>query len=579
MSQSAPQPNPQEYLQNLMQAGQDVVQQFERALAGGNVIAASDLKWPAATPTSVTEMFDLQRRYFEQMGQLWSSFLPGLSGDERKPVVAPPKGDNRFRDEAWQKEPYYDAVKQSYLIGAKFLHDFVEQANVDEKMKMQLRFYARQFTDAISPSNFPMTNPEVIRTAIDTRCESLTEGMKNLMEDIQKGRISMTDESAFEVGENIAITPGEVIYENELIQLIQYKPTTEQVEKRPLLLVPPCINKYYVLDLTPANSFVRYALEQGHPVFLISWRSADESIAHLTWDDYIEKGIVQAVEVVTDVAKAKDVNILGFCVGGTLLGCAAAVMAARGDDRLASVTLLTTMLDFADTGEIGIMVDENYVRTREATIGQGGILPGKELAFVFSTLRANDLIWSFVVNNYLKGATPDAFDLLYWNSDSVNLPGPMYCWYIRHAYLENAIKDPGRTVQCGVPVDLSAIKAPVYLLAAKEDHIVPWKTAYLASRLLGGDIRFVLGASGHIAGVVNPAARNKRNYWLNTDLGAEPDAWLDQAQEVPGSWWPDWDRWLKERSTGTKAAPAKLGNKTFAPIEPAPGRYVKVRAV
>jgi polyhydroxyalkanoate synthase subunit PhaC len=579
MSQSAPQPNPQEYLQNLMQAGQDVVQQFERALAGGNVIAASDLKWPAATPTSVTEMFDLQRRYFEQMGQLWSSFLPGLSGDERKPVVAPPKGDNRFRDEAWQKEPYYDAVKQSYLIGAKFLHDFVEQANVDEKMKMQLRFYARQFTDAISPSNFPMTNPEVIRTAIDTRCESLTEGMKNLVEDIQKGRISMTDESAFEVGENIAITPGEVIYENELIQLIQYKPTTEQVEKRPLLLVPPCINKYYVLDLTPANSFVRYALEQGHPVFLISWRSADESIAHLTWDDYIEKGIVQAVEVVTDVAKAKDVNILGFCVGGTLLGCAAAVMAARGDDRLASVTLLTTMLDFADTGEIGIMVDENYVRTREATIGQGGILPGKELAFVFSTLRANDLIWSFVVNNYLKGATPDAFDLLYWNSDSVNLPGPMYCWYIRHAYLENAIKDPGRTVQCGVPVDLSAIKAPVYLLAAKEDHIVPWKTAYLASRLLGGDIRFVLGASGHIAGVVNPAARNKRNYWLNTDLGAEPDAWLDQAQEVPGSWWPDWDRWLKERSTGTKAAPAKLGNKTFAPIEPAPGRYVKVRAV
>src|SRR4051794_8549680 len=445
MPQSAPQPDPQQYLQSLMQAGQEVVQQFERALSGAAVTRPPDPRGAAPPPRAIGALSDPQRRYLEQMGQLWSSFLPGLSGDERKPVVAPPKGDNRFRDEAWQKEPYYDAVKQSYLIGAKFLHDFVEQANVDEKMKMQLRFYARQFTDAISPSNFPMTNPEVIRTAIDTRCESLTEGMKNLMEDIQKGRISMTDESAFEVGENIAITPGEVIYENELIQLIQYKPTTEQVEKRPLLLVPPCINKYYVLDLTPANSFVRYALEQGHPVFLISWRSADESIAHLTWDDYIEKGIVQAVEVVTDVAKAKDVNILGFCVGGTLLGCAAAVMAARGDDRLASVTLLTTMLDFADTGEIGIMVDENYVRTREATIGQGGILPGRELAFVFSTLRANDLIWSFVVNNYLKGATPDAFDLLHWNSDSVNLPGPMYCWYIRHAYLENAIKDPGRT--------------------------------------------------------------------------------------------------------------------------------------
>src|SRR3954453_2454775 len=579
MSQSAPQPNPQEYLQNLMQVGQDIVQQFERALAGGDVIAASDLKWPAATTTSVTEMFDLQRRYFEQIGQLWSSFLPGLFGEERKPVAAPAKGDNPFRDEAWQKEPYYDAVKQSYLIGAKFLHDFVEQANVDDKTKLQLRFYARQFTDAISPSNFPMTNPEVIRTAIDTRCESLVSGLKNLMDDVQKGRISMTDESAFKVGKNLAITPGEVIYENELIQLIQYTPTTEQVEKRPLLLIPPCINKFYILDFTPANSFVRYAIDQGHPVFLVSWRSADESIAHLTWDDYIEKGVVQAVDVVTNVSKADDVNILGFCVGGTLLGCAAAVMSARSDNRLASVTLLTTMLDFSDVGEIGIMVDENYVRTREATIGQGGILPGKELAFGFATLRANDLIWSYVVNNYLKGATPDAFDLLYWNSDSVNLPGPMYCWYIRHAYLENAIKDPGRTVQCGVPVDLSAIKAPVYLLAAKEDHIVPWKTAYLASRLLGGDIRFVLGASGHIAGVVNPAARNKRNYWLNTDLGAEPEAWLDQAQEVPGSWWPDWDRWLKERSIGTKAPPAKLGNKTYAPIEPAPGRYVKVRAV
>jgi polyhydroxyalkanoate synthase len=576
MPQSAPQSDPQHSLQGLIQAGQDVVQQFERALSGGNVIAPSDIKWPAATPTSVTDLFDLQRRYFEQMGQLWGSFLTP-PGAERKPVAAPAKGDNRFRDEAWQKDPYYDAVKQSYLIGAKFLYDFVEQANVDERTKLQLRFYARQFTAAISPSNFPVTNPEVIRTAIDARCESLVSGLKNLMDDVQKGRISMTDESAFEVGKNLAITPGEVIYENELIQLIQYTPTTEQVEKRPLLLIPPCINKFYILDLTPANSFVRYAIDQGHPVFLVSWRSADESIAHLTWDDYIEKGVVQAVDVVTNVSKADDVNILGFCVGGTLLGCAAAVMSARSDNRLASVTLLTTMLDFSDVGEIGIMVDENYVRTREATIGQGGILPGKELAFVFATLRANDLIWSYVVNNYLKGATPDAFHLLYWNSDSVNLPGPMYCWYIRHAYLENAIKDPGRTKQCGVPVDLSAIKVPVYLLAAREDHIVPWKTAYLASNLLGGEVQFVLGASGHIAGVINPASRGKRNYWVNPKLGVEPEDWLAEAQEIPGSWWPDWDRWLKERSTGTTAAPTKLGNKTYQPIEPAPGRSVKIR--
>jgi len=296
MPQSAPQSDPQHSLQGLIQAGQDVVQQFERALSGGNVIAPSDIKWPAATPTSVADLFDLQRRYFEQMGQLWGSFLTP-PGAERKPVAAPAKGDNRFRDEAWQKDPYYDAVKQSYLIGAKFLYDFVEQANVDERTKLQLRFYARQFTAAISPSNFPVTNPEVIRTAIDARCESLVSGLKNLMDDVQKGRISMTDESASEVGKNLAITPGEVIYENELIQLIQYTPTTEQVEKRPLLLIPPCINKFYILDLTPANSFVRYAIDQGHPVFLVSWRSADESIAHLTWDDYIEKGVVQAVDV------------------------------------------------------------------------------------------------------------------------------------------------------------------------------------------------------------------------------------------------------------------------------------------
>jgi polyhydroxyalkanoate synthase len=578
MPQLSPHTNPQEYLQSLMQAGQEVLQQFERALSSGGAIAPSDLKWPAATPTSIADLFDLQRGYFEQVGQLWSSFLIA-PGENRKPVAIPAKGDNRFRDEGWHKEPYFDAVKQSYLIGAKFLHDFVEQADVDEKTKLQLRFYARQFTDAISPSNFPATNPEVVRTAIESRFESLTSGMKNLMDDIQKGRISMTDESAFEVGINLAVTSGDVIYENELIQLLQFKPVTEQIEKRPLLLIPPCINKYYILDLTPANSFVRYAVEQGHAVFLVSWRSADESTAHLTWDDYIEKGVVQVIDVVTDVTNADDVNILGFCVGGTLVGCAAAVMQARGDNRLASITLLTTMLDFSDPGEIGIMVDENYVQMRDATIGRGGILPGKELAFVFSTLRANDLIWTYVVNNYLKGATPDAFDLLYWNSDSVNLPGPMYCWYIRHAYLENAIKDPGRTVQCGVPVDLSSIKVPVYMLATREDHIVPWKTAYLASNLLSGEVRFVLGASGHIAGVINPASRSKRNYWVNPQTGAEPDKWLAEAQEVPGSWWPDWDRWLKERSTGTTAAPAKLGNKPHQPIEPAPGRYVKVRTI
>jgi len=585
MSQSAPQPNPQEYLQNLMQAGQNVVQQFEQALSSGNVIAASDLKWPAATPTSVTEMFDLQRRYFEQMGQLWNSFLPGLSGDERKPVVAPPKGDNRFRDEAWQKEPYYDAVKQSYLIGAKFLHDFVEQANVDEKMKMQLRFYARQFTDAISPSNFPMTNPEVIRTAIDTRCESLTEGMKNLMEDIQKGRISMTDESAFEVGENIAITPGEVIYENELIQLIQYKPTTEQVEKRPLLLVPPCINKYYVLDLTPANSFVRYALEQGHPVFLISWRSADESIAHLTWDDYIEKGAIQAIQAVREITgqdrKGGQINTLGFCVGGTILSTALAVLAARGEKPAASVTLLTTFLDFSDTGILDIFVDEPMVQYREMQLGKGGLLPGGDLASTFSFLRPNDLVWNYVVGNYLKGETPPPFDLLYWNSDATNLPGPFYAWYLRNTYHENKLAEPDALTVCGEKIDLRRIDIPAYIYGSREDHIVPIGGAYASTQILPGKKRFVMGASGHIAGVINPPAKNKRSHWIRADgkLPKTQAEWLAGAQEHPGSWWTDWSQWLKGHAGKQIPAPKTYGKgKAYQAIEPAPGRYVKARA-
>jgi polyhydroxyalkanoate synthase len=562
--------NSASHLEGLMQAGQDMVRQFERALAPAEG-AKPGLGWPM--PVEFTRAAELQMRYLEQMGALWRTAM--LGGEA--PVAQPAKGDNRFRDKAWQSEPYYDTIKQSYLIGSKFLHDLVEEAQVDDRTKMQLRFYAKQYTDAISPSNFPATNPEVIRTAIETRAESLTSGMQNLIEDLQKGRITMTDEAAFEIGRNIVVTPGSVIFENELIQVIQYAPTTETVEKRPLLLVPPCINKFYVLDLTPDNSFVRWAVEQGHRVFLISWRNADAEIERFTWDDYLERGVIKALDVVCDATGERSVNMLGFCVGGTLLGCTAAVLAGRGDDRIASVTLLTTMLDFSDTGEIGIMVDETYVATREAAIGQGGLLPGKELAFVFSTLRANDLIWNYVVNNYLKGATPDAFDLLYWNSDAVNLPGPMYCWYTRNCYLENALKVRGKTVQAGVPVDLSKIKAPLYVLAAREDHIVPWRTAYATSALVGGGVRYVLAASGHIAGVINPPARGKRSHWINDEIEADPEEWLKGATEHPGSWWPDWDLWLKSHSAGTIDAPKELGGGGHVPIEPAPGRYVRVR--
>ncbi len=568
----------QAYLENLMRAGQDAMKQFDSALASAAGVQNEELLSSGRPLFPFALVADLQREYLKQMWRLWNAmFLQTFSGGAHADVALA-KGDKRFKDASWREQPYYDLLKQTYLLGSRQLHEFVDRAQVDDRTRLQLRFYARQFIDAMSPSNFPATNPEVIRKAIETRSTSLTDGMKNLIDDLQKGRITRVDESAFEVGRNLATTPGSVVFENELIQLIQYAPRTSQVEKTPLLVVPPCINKYYLLDLGAGNSLVEYAVAQGHQVFLISWRSAVPETGHLTWDDYLEMGPLKAVDVVLDITGAERTNALGFCVGGTILSCAAAVLAARGQDKLATVTLLTTMLDFSDTGEIGLLIDAGSVALREAAIGKGGILPGKELAFTFGTLRANDLIWRYVVDNYLKGATPDAFDLLYWDSDSVSLPGPMYCWYTRNTYLENNIKDPGKTVQCGVPVDLSKVNVPIYLLASREDHIVPWKTAFRSKDLLGGDARFVLAASGHVAGVINPPARNKRSHWLNDDLDSDPQGWFDAAEEKPGSWWPDWDAWMKRHSDGTVSAPAAQGNQNYPAIEPAPGRYVKEKS-
>ena len=578
MTNTPPSADASRYLESLMRAGQDAMKQFDDALASAAGVRGKEANLPDQFFPPSGLIADLQREYFRQLWRFWNTtFLQAISGGTNS-NAALAKGDKRFKDDAWSEQPYYELLKQSYLLGSRQLHEFVDRAQVDDRTKLQLRFYARQFIDAMSPANFPATNPEVIRKAIETRSASLTDGMKNLIEDIQKGRITRVDESAFEVGRNLAITPGSVVFENELIQLIQYAPQTGEVEKTPLLIVPPCINKYYLLDLGAGNSLVEYAVAQGHQVFLISWRSAVPETGHLTWDDYLEMGPLRAVDVVLDITGAERTHALGFCVGGTILSCAAAVLAARQQDKLATVTLLTTMLDFSDTGEIGLLIDKTSVALREAAIGKGGILPGKELAFTFGTLRANDLIWRYVVDNYLKGATPDAFNLLFWDSDSVSLPGPMYCWYTRNTYLENNIKDPGKTTQCGVPVDLSKITAPVYLLASREDHIVPWKAAYLTKDLIGGDARFVLAASGHVAGVINPPARNKRSHWLNDELVSDPQRWIEAAQEKPGSWWPDWDAWMKHHSSGTIPAPTELGNAQYHPIEPAPGRYVKLKS-
>ena len=571
MNSSSPPSGSSAHLESLMRAGQQSMKQFDDALTSAMGVEGKPATRDASSPFAVAA--NLQWQFWSPIVDFWKGALGNASA-----AGSPPRRDRRFQDEAWQHSPYYQLIKKSYLITSKQLAELVDQAQVDEKSKLQLRFYARQFIDAMSPSNFPATNPEVIQTAIRTRSGSLVAGMQNLIEDLQKGRITRVDESAFEVGRNLAATPGSVVFENELIQLIQYTPQTAEVEKTPLLIVPPCINKYYLLDLGAGNSFVEYAVSRGHQVFLISWRSAVPEIQNLTWDDYLNLGVLRSIEVVRDIAKVDQIHALGFCVGGTILSCAAGVLAARGENKLATITLLTTMIDFADTGEIGLLIDENSLALREATIGRGGILPGKELAFTFGTLRANDLIWRYVVESYLKGAPPDVFDLLYWDSDSVSLPGPMYCWYTRNAYVENKIKEPGATTQCGERIDLSKVKVPIFILASREDHIVPWQSAFRSKDLMGKEPRFVLAASGHVAGVINPPARNKRSYWVNDNLNCVSDNWLENSEEKPGSWWPDWDGWMKGHSSGSVRAPTELGNANFQVIESAPGRYVKLKS-
>ena len=567
---------PSDYLESLMKAGQQATKQFDDAFAASMGVQGKPAKDEGPSPFAVAA--NLQLQVWSPVLDFWRGFLNEKPAPGSEPPARAPRGDRRFNDEAWSHSPYYDLLKQSYLLNSKQLSEFVDQAQVDDRSKLQLRFYARQFIDAMSPSNFPATNPEVIRTAIRTRSASLTAGMQNLIGDLQKGRITRVDEAVFEVGRNLAVTPGEVVFQNELIQLIQYTPQTPAVEKTPLLIVPPCINKYYLLDLGAGNSFVEYAVAQGHQVFLISWRSAVAETQYRTWDDYLMLGPLKAIEVVRDIANVDKVHALGFCVGGTILSCAAGVLAARGEDKLVTMTLLTTMIDFADTGEIGLLINQASAVLREATIGSGGILPGKELAFTFGTLRANDLIWRYVVDSYMKGAPPETFDLLYWDSDSVSLPGPMYCWYTRNTYIENKVKEPGATTQCGMRIDLSKAKIPLYLLASREDHIVPWQSAYRSKGLIGKDPRFVLAASGHVAGVINPPARKKRNYWTHEDLSCEAGEWLEKAEKKPGSWWPDWDAWMKRHSNGTVPPPTHPGNAKYQVLEKAPGRYVKQKS-
>ncbi len=520
-------------------------------------------------PSAVVQ---LQNDYMQQLTSLWQEMLASK---------APTVKDKRFAAPEWQTNPLHAFNAAAYLLNARFLMSMADAVEATPRAKQKIRFAVQQMVDAMSPANFLVSNPEALQKIIDTKGESLTRGITHMLEDMHKGHISQTDESAFEVGRNVATTEGAVVFENELFQLIQYKPLTAKVYQRPLLLVPPCINKYYILDLQPENSLVRYAVEQGHTVFLVSWCNPDESLGHATWDDYILNGAVKAIEVVQEISGQDQINALGFCVGGTIISSALALLYGRGENPVSSLTLLTTLLDFSDTGVIDVYIDEAQVAMREQSIGKGGLMPGRDFASAFSSLRPNDLVWNYVKSNYLKGEDPPPFDLLYWNADSTNLPGPMFCFYLRNMYLENNLRVPGKVKVAGEKIDLSKVDTPVFVYASREDHIVPWTAAFESMSLLNtkkrSRNRFILGASGHIAGVINPPAKKKRSYWTN-DKAASAQEWLDGAKEHPGSWWTEWVDFLAPNAGKQVAAPRKYGNAKFKEIEPAPGRYVKVKA-
>ncbi|MDO5624213.1 MAG: class I poly(R)-hydroxyalkanoic acid synthase [Pseudomonadota bacterium] len=517
------------------------------------------------------KLLELQQTYVREAAELWNQSLQ----------AAPALKDRRFKGDAWSGNPLASFAAAVYLLNSRTLMAMAEAAEGDAKTKNRIRFAVEQWMAAAAPSNFLAFNADAQQKAIDTQGESLAKGVANMLHDMRQGHVSMTDESLFEVGKNVATTEGAIVFENALFQLIEYKPLTEKVHEKPFLLVPPCINKFYILDLQPTNSVIRYAVSKGHRTFVVSWRNPDASLEKATWDDYIEHAAIEAIHRVQDITGAKQINALGFCVGGTILTTALAVLAARGEKPVASATLLTTLVDFSDTGILDVFIDENMVNYREMQMGSGGMLKGQDLASTFSFLRPNDLVWNYVVGNYLKGETPPPFDLLYWNSDSTNLPGPFYAWYLRNTYLENNLVKPGAVTVCGEKIDLGLLDMPFYIYGSREDHIVPIGGAYATTQVLPGKKRFMMGASGHIAGVINPPAANKRSHWVRGDGKFPPSVneWIAGAEEIPGSWWEDWAAWLKGHAGKQIAAPKAYGRGTaYKAIEPAPGRYVKAKA-
>lgn len=533
-----------------------------------------------------TLLWQTQSRLLQDQWLLWQQGMRAMAGEEVAPLVMPDKGDRRFKDDAWTQEPHFMAIMQQYLLFSQMVDELVDSlSGMDETHKRNLAFYARQVVNAMSPTNFVSTNPEVMRRTLETKGQNLVEGLERLREDLANSaegiNVRMTDRSAFKVGENIAATPGAVVYENELMQLIQYTPTTEKTYKTPLLVVPPWINKYYVLDLRQDNSMMKWLVDQGHSVFLISWRNPGPEQHDITWADYMQMGPIAAMEAIEKACGEKSVNLLSYCVGGTLTASTVAYLTStRRGRKVKSVTYMATLQDFRDPGDIGVFLNERVVEGLEETMQTKGYLDGRSMAYTFNLLRENDLFWSFYINNYLKGETPAAFDLLYWNTDGTNLPAGTHAWYLRHMYLENKLVEPGGIELDGVKIDLRKVSAPSYFISTKEDHIAKWNSSYYGALLPKGPSTFVLGGSGHIAGIVNPPHKQKYGYWTNDELPDSHEAWLEGATFNEGSWWPHWQAWI----TGNGYAdpdPKKMvaartpGEGELEVIEPAPGRYVK----
>ena len=582
-----------ERLTEFAERSQHIVEEFWRTQAEASGEAGYSVADPRAVGRAFFELgtrlladpgrlVEAQVRLWRDQVDLWQHTLQRLHGLEAGPLVEAERGDRRFKDEAWSEDLLFDYIKQSYFLSARWLRSLVHDVpGLSPKDQEKVDFYTRQFISAVAPSNFILTNPAVLRKAKETGGKNLLDGLEHLLADLERGRgrlqISMADERAFEVGRNVATSPGKVIYQNDLMQLIQYAPSTEQVHQRPLLIVPPWINKFYILDLQPKNSFIKWCVDEGHTTFVISWVNPRADLAHKDFEDYMLEGPLAALDAIEQATGEREVNILGFCIGGILTAGTLAYLAAKGDQRIKAATFLASLFDFKEVGEVSVFIDDEHLAQMEKHIADKGYLEGHHMADMFNMMRENDLIWSFVVNNYLLGREPPPFDLLYWNADSTRLPATMLLFYLRKVYQQNLLMRPGGLSLAGVPIDLSKVRTPTYIVATKDDHIAPWRSCYPGTQVLAGPRKFVLGASGHIAGIVNPPAAGKYAYWTNPKLPKDPDKWLEGATEHPGSWWTDWGRWLAPRA-GKKVPARQPGAGKLKPIDDAPGSYVKVRA-